>query len=1238
MQSSGVTTTVSAEMIKPYNGEGDFMMWLQKVKLVAKLNRIPDLAVFLPLYLEGDAMAVYMELADDEQAEATTVVNRLTEAFTDSAFVAFAKLTQKRWIGEQVDVYANELSRLASLAGFKEQALEKIVKLRFVNGLPSNISCKLQQISGILDHPWSEILSRARVLTANKSDDVGAVAASLRAEETKQTGKLYQPTGFVRRCERVFNGQCYRCGGPHMIRFCKERLEIEIPRKYSEIKLKCYNCGKAGHIAARCTIKESSQGKLKKGGCCASSHLDHVVMRQSLPVIDVEVNKQTVKALVDTGCGTTLVDASLVEQCYGVSYVTAFNNVRVKCRGKQRVQLTVRGVRVTVDAIVTENILSGIQVVLGMDVINRLGGVSVVNGVVEFVKKIESCNLVVDSPKQEVTDYMNKALVVEDKDFIAEFDGSEWMIKWKWKSTERPILKNKISCYDRGLEGNKQRGFEEEVERWITEGILMPWKENVSTGVIPLMAVEQATKNKVRPVLDFRELNQYVSCHTGDEVTDICTETLRTWRQTTGAASIVDLKAAYLQLRVSPDLWKYQLVNYKGKTYCLTRLGFGLNCAPRIMAKVLKTVLKQSQKIASATASYIDDILVDEEKATAREVRAHLQRYGLVTKSPEPLDGGSALGLKLKRDDRGELIFTRGNQVPEEVKCRLSRRELFSVCGKLVGHYPVAGWLRVACSFIKRMAEGSAWEDYIGDETIGMLQDVLERVRREDPVKGKWFVSAKARKGVVWCDASSLALGVVLCVNDNVVEDGAWLRKTDDFNHINVAELEAAMRALNMAVKWGLNDIEIKTDSATVAGWLKIVLSEERKIQTRGASEMIIKRRLGTFKNLVAEFGIKVDVTLVPTTKNKADILTRVKKEWMNAQRKIEQSSHVSAVATEELRAMHDMHHMGVDRTLFLARQVTPDVNKDEVKRIVQSCQRCQSIDPAPSVHEKGKLSVEESWRRIAIDITHYRQIAYMSVVDCGPGRFAIWRELRNEGAEFVAGVLNEIFLERGAVEEVLMDNATIFHSQVFKDLLDRWKVSALFRAAYRPSGNGIVERHHRTIKAMAERAGITPMEAVYWYNITPRHGIDARSVPHLSVNNYIWRGFHSNLIERDAEISEVVKIGDEVWVKPPNVRCTTPWEKGIVTGVNSKNNVEVNGTPRHILDVRRVMQPLESVHVDSNEHKEMLTGDEEVDEDVDQGDVDKERRYPLRERRPPIRFDSYYPQNIEAERGVSSY
>ena len=411
------------------------------------------------------------------------------------------------------------------------------------------------------------------------------------------------------------------------------------------------------------------------------------------------------------------------------------------------------------------------------------------------------------------------------------------------------------------------------------------------------------------------------------------------------------------------------------------------------MSGILKIVLGKSESVKGAKNSYVDDILVDVTKVSAEEVVQHLGEFGIITKQPEPLVGGSALGLRIHRNRLAKLMFSRGNELPV-VSGTFTRRESFSEWGKLEGHYPIAGWLRLACSFIKRQAEGLKWDDGVGEIAMNMIGEVVEKVRRDDPVKGRWSVPRSgAQRGVVWCNLSSNAMGVLLEVDSRGVEDASWLRKKDDFNHINVAELEAILKGVNLALKWKLRDISIMTDSATVYGWVNITLTEEKRIRTKGAAEMIVRRRLGFLRNLIDEFSLKVDITLVPTLKNKADELTRVSKKWLALGSGDPGGEDVCA-GVVDVEELHNMHHVGVERTLFLARKVDPGVARGSVQRVVRGCERCQSIDPAPVVHTRGEIGVDETWRRLAIDVTHYRQLLYLTLVDCGPGRFAIWREI----------------------------------------------------------------------------------------------------------------------------------------------------------------------------------------------------------------------------------------------------
>ena len=65
-------------------------------------------------------------------------------------------------------------------------------------------------------------------------------------------------------------------------------------------------------------------------------------------------------------------------------------------------------------------------------------------------------------------------------------------------------------------------------------------------------------------------------------------------------------------------------------------------------------------------------------------------------------------------------------------------------------------------------------------------------------------------------------------------------------------------------------------------------------------------------------------------------------------------------------------------------------------------------------------------------------------------------------------------------------------------------------------------------------------------------------------------RGVDVTLPPEDAGPSSY-KVGDSVWVKIPHGRCTTQFGKGAIMGVYSPHLVLVDGTPRHVKDVRPV-------------------------------------------------------------------
>ncbi|KAG1706164.1 Carcinine transporter [Nymphon striatum] len=346
------------------------------------------------------------------------------------------------------------------------------------------------------------------------------------------------------------------------------------------------------------------------------------------------------------------------------------------------------------------------------------------------------------------------------------------------------------------------------------------------------------------------------------------------------------------------------------------------------------------ERVRRGTDHYIDDIVVRESVLSAQELREHLARYGLESKAPEGLDGGRVLGISLRKGSGGHLEMSRGMALSEIVmdQSRLTKRGLFSLCGRLVGHYPVAGWLRPCCSFLKRLGCGGSWDEPVESSVGELANELLVRARAEDPVRGRWHVSPHGTV-TVWTDASSLGMGVALEVDGSVAEDASWLRKESDHRHINVAELEAVARGINLAISWGFKTFTVATDSRTVISWMDNTVEGHRRVRTKGASEMLIKRRLGVIRDTITEFGLTVTVRFVSTTENKADRMTRVPKKWLGHRDTGEEGADVSAaLATGEsvedaIWAAHLPHHLGVDRTLYLARQIRSNLTREQVKR-----------------------------------------------------------------------------------------------------------------------------------------------------------------------------------------------------------------------------------------------------------------------------------------------------------------
>jgi len=213
------------KLIKPYNGDGDIGMWLKKVKLVARMKKLKDLATIIPLYLEGQAYMVYDHMNPIDQEDVEKIENVLINAFSIDVFEAYDEFRTRSWHNEAVDVYLADLMRLADLAKIQGEA---IIKMAFVVGLPKDVGKTLRTTMQADESEMSELVQRARILMADRSAISCFIASG---SKNQQNVRNYQ------NLDRTPSNQSDR----HVMK-----------------KIICWSCKEAGHLARNCNKKSEN--------------------------------------------------------------------------------------------------------------------------------------------------------------------------------------------------------------------------------------------------------------------------------------------------------------------------------------------------------------------------------------------------------------------------------------------------------------------------------------------------------------------------------------------------------------------------------------------------------------------------------------------------------------------------------------------------------------------------------------------------------------------------------------------------------------------------------------------------------------------------------------------------------------------------------------------------------------------------------------------------------------------
>ena len=81
--------------------------------------------------------------------------------------------------------------------------------------------------------------------------------------------------------------------------------------------------------------------------------------------------------------------------------------------------------------------------------------------------------------------------------------------------------------------------------------------------------------------------------------------------------------------------------------------------------------------------------------------------------------------------EHGKLQWKQGSMVPDAPDI-VTRRPVFSLCGRLLGHFLVCCWLHVVCGVLKRRASSvtKGWDDETRDNLLQrMISETVDSVR-----------------------------------------------------------------------------------------------------------------------------------------------------------------------------------------------------------------------------------------------------------------------------------------------------------------------------------------------------------------------------------------------------------------------------------------------------------------------------------------------------------------------------
>ena len=232
------------------------------------------MALKLPTLLEGEALAIWLELTQDEKKNyETTKKKKIIDAIMPMSFISLDDF-HKRILrpGELLSLYVHELKQLLTQAmpDIALAAKEQLLLHQFLMGLPYEISKQLRA-SGVTTLP--QAVDRAKILMTVEEHSLQALIAAAQPKPTEllqlqqqvsdlstQVATLTMQWAVSRTSQAPGQSRPNRCYICNKVGHLKCNFPSHWGRRY------CFTCGQQGHVWRNCP-----QGNAKGAAAWGSS-------------------------------------------------------------------------------------------------------------------------------------------------------------------------------------------------------------------------------------------------------------------------------------------------------------------------------------------------------------------------------------------------------------------------------------------------------------------------------------------------------------------------------------------------------------------------------------------------------------------------------------------------------------------------------------------------------------------------------------------------------------------------------------------------------------------------------------------------------------------------------------------------------------------------------------------------------------------------------------------------------